>query len=372
MTDSFQKASKEGKPMRETPSSTPQIRCFWLLFFFGIILSACKESVNTLTLKELQKLPLPVAVYSDIVWLDEETIVLMHRPPQKPVDEEVLDTFDDFQIGLYRLDTNEFNEVPLPIPPDYCVHKAGQPKRLRSVPGVLFGFVYLCVKKSGPITSILYLWDREQNLMVEYATYPKPLGDSPRGFKAGRFSFAPDMSSLILEGNSGLSPQLYLVDANSKMTQLFPEFERTAVPSRSPNGQTIAFGGNESYDFRTDDPKTWLQMNKVYWSLFDLYLMDADGSDARLVLPQAGSLGGLTWSPDGEHLLFGGRSPWGKEGIWMLHLDTLEATRIWPYSTNFALSPDGRRIVIQDKEKTGVYQTPTELTIYALPEVPRN
>jgi len=234
--------------MRETPSSTPQKRCFSLLFVLGIILSACKGSVNTLTLKELQQLPLPVAVYSDIVWLDEKTLVLMHRPPQTPMDEDVLDTFDDFQIALYRLDTHELSEVPLPIPPDNCVHKAGQPGRLHSVPGFLIGYVYLCIQKIGPVTSILYLWDREQNLMFEYATYPTPLGASPRAFRAGRFSFAPDMSSLILERNSGLSPKLYLVDANSEMTQLFSEFERTAEPSRSPDGQTIAFGGNESYD----------------------------------------------------------------------------------------------------------------------------
>lgn len=355
--------------MLEAPSSTPLVRNISLLFVSGIILSACKQSAKTLTLKEQQPLPLPVAVYSDVRWLAEETLVLKHRQPRKPTDESVLDFFDDFQISLYRLDTHEISEVPLPIPPDNCAHKAGQFGRLHSVPGNLFGYIYLCFKRTGgPVTSILYLWDREQNLMVEFATYPKPLGDFPRPFKAGRFSFAPDMSSLILERASGLSPELYLVDGSFEMTQLFPEFERTANPSRSPDGQRIAFGGNESYDFHTDDPMTWSQIEKTYWNLYDLYIMDADGSNARLVLPQAGVLGVLTWSPDGEQLYFAGQSAWGKDGIWSLNLDRVEGTRIWPYSRKFALSPDGRHIVILIRQKMDFFQTPTQLTIYALPE----
>ena len=357
--------------MRKDPSSSPWLQLLFFLFISGGILSACTESVKTVKLKELRLLPLPVAVYSKVVWLDEETLVLKHRRPRTKADEGVFDNLNDYQISLYRLDTLELREVLLPTPPDYCAQKAGYFGRLQSVPGNLFGYVYLCSNRNfGPIRSILYLWDREQDLMVEFATYPKSYRDVPRPFSAGRFSFAPDMSSLILERASGLSPELYLVDAHSEMTRLFPEFERASGPSRSPDGRTIAFWGNERYDFHTDEHMTWWQMNKTYWNLYDLYLMDADGSDARLVLPQAGGGGVLTWSPDGEHLFFTGRSTWGEEGIWMLHLDTLEGTRIWPYSTGFALSPDGRRIVISVREKIDIDKTPTQPTIYALPEVP--
>ncbi len=355
--------------MHRAPSSSLLLQFLFVLIVSGISLSACSESVETVTLKEVRSLDLPVAVYTEIVWLDKETLVFKHRQPRKKEDEGVFDTFDDYQISVYRLDTHELREVTLPAPPAVCVQKAGQFGRLQSAPGNLFGYIYLCSKRSfGPISSILYLWDRENDLMAEYATFPKQLGEYPRAFKAGRFSFALDMSSLILESASGLSPELYHVDERFEMTPLFTEFERASGPSRSPDGLTIAFGANERYHFHTDDPKTWWQMNKIYWNPFDLFLSDADGSNARLVLPQAGALGNLTWSPDGECLFFTGSSTWGKEGIWMLHLDTLKGVRIWPYNSGFALSPDGRNIVLRVREKIDFDKTPTQITLFALPD----
>lgn len=351
--------------MRKIRSLSLWLQLLPFLLISSSILSACADNIATLQ----EQLPLPTAVYSKVVWLDEETLVFKHRRPRTPADEGVTDRFDDYQISLYRLDTQELREVRLPTPPDDCAQKAGNVGRLYSVPGNRFGYVYPCSKgHRGLISSILYLWDREQNLMVEYATYPKPFRDFPRSFRAGRFSFAPDMSSLILEQASDFSPKLYLVDADADMTRLFPEFERASEPSRSPDGQTIAFRGTERYPFNTDDPRKWNQIERTFYHPYDLFFMDADGSNARIALSQFGTLFNLTWSPDGAHLFFSGPRPRGRNGLWMLHVDTLQVTRIWHYDASFDLSPDGRRIVIIVIDERGFDVTPTRPTIFALPD----
>ena len=52
----------------------------------------------------------------------------------------------------------------------------------------------------------------------------------------------------------------------------------------------------------------------------------------------------------------------------MLHVDTLQVTRIWHYGASFDLSPDGRRIVIIVIDERGFDVTPTRPTIFALPD----
>ena len=396
--------------MHRTDSFSRRLQLLPLLLLLSGLLSACAEpeqpvTVDIITLEELLVLPLPSAVYADVAWLDEQTLVFKHRQPPSPVTAEAVDRnddssdegpipvcqvtktcpdvqfddrFDDFSVSLYRLDTQELREVPLPTPPEYCADRAGRFGVLTRVPDARFGYIYSCFDREYMgISSILYLWDREQNRMVEYTSYPKPHLRQTEAFRAGSFSFAPDMSSLFQEAHDGLSPELYYVDAeyvdgDGDMMQLFPEFESVTEPSRSPDGKTVAFGGTAGYPFDTDETKTKGQIIQIYRNLYDLYLMDADGSNARLLLPQVGTLHDLTWSPDGERLFFVGRSAWGPRGIWMLELDTLEGVQIWPDSRSFVLSPDGRRIVILVVEDYGLARNPTQPTIFALPELPRD
>ena len=396
--------------MYRTDSFTLRLQLRLLLLLLSGLLSACLQPEQPVTakiieLEELLVLPLPSAVYADVAWLDEETLVFKHRQPPVPITAEDADRdddsseegpipfcqvtktcpkvqfddrFDDFAVSLYRLDTQELSEVPLPSPPEYCAHRAGHLGVLTRVPGARFGYIYNCIGTDiRGISSILYLWDRDQNRMIEYTSYPKPHMRQTEAFRAGSFSFAPDMSSLFQARASGLSPRLYYVDAeyvdgDGEMVQLFPEFESVTEPSRSPDGKTVVFGGTAGYPFETDETKTKGQIVQIYRNLFDLYLMDADGSNVRLLLPQVGTLHDLTWSPDGGRLFFVGRSAWGPNGIWMLDLDTLESVQIWPESRSFALSPDGRRILILVVEDYDWARNPTQPTVFALPEKPRD
>ena len=267
--------------MQKTHTISRRLHLLLLLLIFSGMLAACAEppiTVDIITLQELQVLPLPTAAYSSVVWLDEETLVFQHRRPRTPADYDVGDRFDDYHISLYRLDTQELQKVPLPTPPSHCADQTGRIGWLGDVPGNRFGYIYHCHDKFDiGESSILYLWDREQNRMVAHVTYPTP-------FSAGRFSFAADMSSLIQEQPTGFSQELYFVDADGDLTRLFPEFERGTEPSHSPDGKTVAFGGTARYPFDTGEYTSVREINKKFYHLPDLYLMDADGGNARLVL----------------------------------------------------------------------------------------
>lgn len=47
------------------------------------------------------------------------------------------DRIDDFSVNLYRLDTQEISEVPLPTSPEYCADRAGHFAVLTRVPGAI-------------------------------------------------------------------------------------------------------------------------------------------------------------------------------------------------------------------------------------------
>ena len=144
--------------MHRTDSFSLRLQLLPLLLLLSGLLSACAEpeppvTVDIITLEGLLVLPLPSAVYADVAWLDEQTLVFKHRQPPSPVTAEAVDRdddssdegpipvcqltktcpdvqfddrFDDFSVSLYRLDTQELREVPLPTPPEYCADRAGR------------------------------------------------------------------------------------------------------------------------------------------------------------------------------------------------------------------------------------------------------
>lgn len=131
----------------------------------------------------------------------------------------------------------------------------------------------------------------------------------------------------------------------------------TTDPEWSPDGRSIAFTRNEDIGDSTtftDD---------------DVFVMDADGDDARQLTPEADGLmsGQPAWSPDGEYIvLMRGQSvhsavPSRFGSLFVMRADGTEARRLTHGpDTTPAWSPDGREIVFSHGENLFSFEEANE------------
>ena len=179
-------------------------------------------------------------------------------------------------------------------------------------------------------------------------------------------------------------PRIYVVESDGSRLQWVdgPENYSDGIysPSISPDGSRMAF---VTYRYKTDGLHNWeigtsaldgsderrltkneaLDVNPVwspdgtliaflstrdsgYVGKFNLYVMQADGSDVRSVVPsvQSSSSPGL-WSPDGSRLAFRGEGPiWGEGPIYVVSSNGLDLRKLGSAMGQPAWSPDGQHL----------------------------
>ncbi len=133
-------------------------------------------------------------------------------------------------------------------------------------------------------------------------------------------------------------------------------YQRVKAPAWSPVGQLIAFVGTATYPGNQNDPKTWGQIEDLFLYPWDLYLMNADGSDVRIILKTIDT-GPLTWLPQRNSLAFYGEFA-KEEGIWLVDIPTQQVARLWPYRAAYDFSPNGSQIVIVERNEADETQPP--------------
>src|SRR5262249_24578245 len=105
-------------------------------------------------------------------------------------------------------------------------------------------------------------------------------------------SISPDGSKVVFADDKGRGSHIDVVDANGGTPRrLLTADSHVSDPAFSPDGSKIAY-----FDSRTDFDST-------------LRVMNADGSDSHVVLPDTGVMKDsnyhpLLWFPDGRRLLF--------------------------------------------------------------------
>jgi len=147
------------------------------------------------------------------------------------------------------------------------------------------------------------------------------------------------------------SEHLYRVDVASGNTEMLlelPEGTRAQQPAISPDGKRIAY----TREIRAFDPED------EAWRLaaLEVWLMNADGSDGRAVLPGYNSRS-AAWSPDGRYLALEiAKGLWYDHDIGIVDLEsgalqTVAASNRWEGGP--AWSPDGRRLAFQGRVADG-------------------
>lgn len=331
-----------------------RLKIFLLLSFLTFGITNCSSPLPDFTEVQLRAsddlVKAPDAHYREPVWLDDTHLAFSYRKSAFG------DSLGDYRIAYTSLNSDFWQDITPPPVPEECSPVAGLVKNLHRLPNGNLGFTYSCYADG--ISGIVYTWDKAHDTIGEVYSYPVP-------FAVGPFSYSPDMSEYLQVGENGLSQELYRVKLGQEIevVRIFPEFKRVNEPMWSSDGKTIAFIGNET----VDESSTWQSLLLLPW---DLYLMDADGSNVQLLFSQIGNPYNMRWSPDGQWLFFSGsrRLAGAEGGIWMLNVETLGIYRIWPENAFFDLSLDGEKIVImvierEDNEIERIYPV-----IHHLPE----
>jgi TolB protein len=160
----------------------------------------------------------------------------------------------------------------------------------------------------------------------------------------GEPNWSPDGTRIAFTRGPETAGDVYVMNADgSNPTRLTTSPAGDRQPAFSPDGELIAF-------LRFEDP-----------DYFDIYLMDADGTNQEILFHVDGLfVSGPAWSPNGTALYFNqDASSGGQIDIVRLDLDRGERTGIAAApgdDSSFALSPDGTTIAFQsDRSPGGIF-----------------
>lgn len=278
------------------------------------------------------------------VWLEEDLIAFEHGPAEKDND------YWDFRIIIFTVSTGEWYELPLPPHHDECsVTAPTSIGNLTKLPNGNLGFIFECDLKSSIPKPMLYMWDKETNSL-------KMLYEYPAYFDPTWYAFAPDMTEFIQATGASTEDKLYRISQNGDMIQTLLDFQRANRPSWSSDSKTVAFMGTKTYPGGDpDEYPTYEEFRKLLLHPWDIYLMDASGSNVRLILSGIEEPGDIQWVPGNDRLLSFRGDYQDTPGIWVLDIETRQVTRIWSYRSGYSWSPDGKRMVVFElKEENGV------------------
>lgn len=189
------------------------------------------------------------------------------------------------------------------------------------------GRYYAFVQSRGNLNLKLVIRDTKTNKDAVY--------DPGGGFSGMRKpTFAPDNSRLVISIPTPTGQHLASINLQGRDKKLLTQTGLNHWPAFSPDGKYLAFGSSRDGDF-------------------DLYVMDADGSNVRRLTKSPGLDMRPAWSPDGRRLAFTSNRD-GNYQIYLISADGSGLRRLTdnPERDDYpAWHPDGRRLVIVSERR---------------------
>jgi Tol biopolymer transport system component len=210
-------------------------------------------------------------------------------------------------------------------------------------------------------------------------------------------SWSPDGTQLVFESGrrnqmmTYINHDIYVMGADgSNVRRLTDDGADEGSPRWSPDGESIAYVRMEYFSNQapienpawdiyvmnadgtdpmqlTSDPSNELEPS---WSPdgtriafisdrngrnFDIYVMNADGSNITQVTDDSANEFGPAWSPDGKHIIFNSDRN-GNVQLFMIRIEGSTLVQLTEDTSNSAYadwSPDGKRIVFESDRDTG-------------------
>jgi TolB protein len=180
---------------------------------------------------------------------------------------------------------------------------------------------YAFIQSRGNLNLKLVIRDARQNREAIF--------DPGGGFASlRRPTFAPDGSRVAFSIPAGNGSEIVTVNRQGQDRKTLTQGGLNNWPAWSPDGQRIAFCSSRDGDY-------------------DLYVMNADGTDVRRILKSPGLEARPSWSPDGKRLAFTSNRD-GNYEIYVCNGDGSKLRRITnnPERDDYAAwHPDGKRLV---------------------------
>lgn len=234
--------------------------------------------------------------------------------------------------------------APIHLPPESTAVHSPESRNRRGVV-ILFTGVVLCILAGISIYWYLRSGRTHRQAVAAYRTVPFTSYPGSEGQAA----FSPDGNEIafVWNGEPATNKNLYVkMLGTASPLRLTTDAADDVSPAWSPDGRYIAYirrSGTENA----------------------IYIVPAIGGPARKVSALSDSTsweyGGLTWSSDGQRLIFPDRpSPQDPSSLFSISLQTLERTRVtnppssWDGDWTPAMSPDGKMIAFTRGPETAV------------------
>ena len=270
----------------------------------------------------------PPGLYSYLDWLDEETLAVQYRPG----------LMGALSARIWRLsvDGRSFEEMELPKHPSCGAEGQNGFEAPSRLPDGRMGYVVACQAEAGPseITMFLMAFDPISAEVEQLLEYPLPTFS----VGTGGFMWNPTMDLGIMgNGRAYIDEQLYWYRI-SGWEPLDVGLVQAYGPSWSPDGMSIAFIGSEE----EGSPRTF--------SNYGLFLMNSDGGSPRVLLEGFHDTAGVSYSPDGQSLVFPGTfgaREGDRQGLWLYDLPTGRLKQLAEGVFGEARwAPDGERMAV--------------------------
>ncbi len=321
-----------------------------------LILSGCQPRFRDLATENRSQTKLMDVIAEEVtspIWLNDNRVALTRH---KDLGHRFL-----LYATIGEIGSSQYQKIDTPV----LIRGCGPDRHLNSgwnerLPNGNVGYILRCYPSQAPVVSGFYEWDddlKQAKLLFDLSDGPST--DSP----AEDFTYVQDMTSLIYALSGGILGELFQVKPSGEIVQLVPNFFRAASPAWSPDGQWIAFLGNESDGgVDMDHITSYFQTRNVLFRPWDVYLLDMEGNP-RLLVPGFSSSGDLQWKPGSNRFLSLVGEYGGVPGVWLIDVDTRDVIRVWDKHSDYSWSPDGQQMMVIDVKK-GERETQSNLLVF--------